>query len=316
LATASRALNGGVASPRSIAAVNDAVARLGFVPNRAARTLASRKTDAVALVIPESPEFLFHDQFLARATHAIAAEFWRAEIQPILALANPAETIASVERFLRAGNVDGMVVTSFHSDPEVEARLAEAGLPVVFLGRAPAAAQFPWVDVDAVQGGRLATERLLEQGRRHIACIGGPANMTPVADRLQGFLSAHEQAGLEPGPFLPGLFDQDWGESAANTLLRDYPEIDGLFAQGDVIAAGALHAFRSAGLRVPEDVAVVGFDDFDTATSVFPNLTTIKNPVAELSRAAADLLIGYLETGVWSDWPVVLPAQLVVRESA
>ncbi|MDR1393405.1 MAG: LacI family transcriptional regulator [Bifidobacteriaceae bacterium] len=316
LATASRALNGGIASPRAIAAVNRAVAQLGFVPNRAARTLARQKTDAIALVIPEDPAFLFYDPFLTRATHAIAAEFWRANLQPLLLLMDPAEPLTNVAHFLHSGNVDGLVVASFHDNPAMEHKLEETGLPVVFVGRAPSGENFPWVDVDGVQGGYLATKHMLEHGRRHIAMVGGPASMNATADRQAGFLKAHQEAGVEPGPALTEVFDQAWGARAATLLVERYPALDGVFAQSDPIAAGLLQGLRQAGRRVPDDVAVVGFDDFETATSVFPHLTTVRNPVAELSRAAAALLIGYLEQGKWSDWPVILPAELVIRQSA
>jgi DNA-binding LacI/PurR family transcriptional regulator len=316
LATASRALNGGVASAKSVAAVEAAVKKLGFVPNRAARTLARKKTDAVALVIPESPSFLFYDPFLTRVTHALAAEFWRGGLQPMLLLMDPEETIAGVERFLLADNVDGLVIASFHANPGMERTLEEAGLPVVFVGRAPTGDAFPWVDVDSVHGGYLATKHMLDRGRRRIACVGGPASMTPATDRHTGFLQAHAEAGVEPGPFLTGVFDQAWGKRAVARLLEEYPQVDGVFAQSDPIAAGLLHGLREAGREVPGDVAVVGFDDSDMARSVFPNLTTIRNPVGDLARAAAQLLLDRLSTGEWGDWPVSLPAELVVRDSA
>ncbi|MDR1078965.1 MAG: LacI family transcriptional regulator [Propionibacteriaceae bacterium] len=314
--TASRALSGGVASAAAVAAVRRATERLGFVPNRAARGLARQRTDAVALVIPETPSFIFYDPFLAIVTSTVSAACWKAGLQPMMVLMDPADPVHTIERFLHAGNVDGMIVTSFHHHPGMEDPLTTATLPAVFIGRPPPGSAFPYVDVANRAGARHATEHLLGLGRRHIACLSGSFDMAAAVDRRDGFWEAHRAAGVEPGPCLEGSFTARSGLALARRLLDEYPEVDAIFAQSDALAAGAIQVLTAAGRLVPDDLAVVGFDDFPTATEVFPNLTTVAQPVTELAQAAADLMIGQLKTGQWGDWPQILPTRLVVRQSA
>jgi DNA-binding LacI/PurR family transcriptional regulator len=313
--TASRALNGGVASREAIEAVNKAVRQLGFVPNQAARTLARNRTDAVALVIPEDPSRIFFDPVLAMVISRLSVDFWREGLQPLLVLMDPEDLIAKLGSFLNAGNVDGMVVTSFHSNPEVEEVIAASSLPTVFFGRPPRPDSLPYVDIDNVEGGYKATRYLLDKGRRRIACVGGPAGVPSVEDRRQGFMRACADAGVEPGPYLYGSFDPESGINAAAALVAD-PRVDAVFAQSDAIAVGVLQGLASAGKSVPEDVAVVGFDNTSTATAVLPNLTTVAQPVSEMAGEVASMLLGFLRTRQWGETPRILPTELVVRDSA
>jgi DNA-binding LacI/PurR family transcriptional regulator len=314
--TASRALNGGVASRAAIEAVNEAVRRLSFVPNQAARTLARSRTDAVALVIPADFSRIFFDPVLALVISRLSVDFWREGLQPLLVLMDPKDLIAKLGSFLNAGNVDGMVVTSFHSNPEVEELISASSLPTVFIGRPPSPYSLPYVDIDNVKGGYTATKYLLDKGHRHIACAAGPAGVPSVEDRRLGYLQALTEAGVEPGPFLYGRFEADFGIGAAAGILDGDPRVDAIFAQSDAIAAGVLQGLDAAGLSVPNDVAVVGFDNTTTATSVLPKLTTIAQPVAEMASEAASMLIGYLKYNEWGDSPRILPTELIVRDSA
>jgi DNA-binding LacI/PurR family transcriptional regulator len=314
--TASRALTGGVASAATAQAVRRAAQELGFVPNRAARGLARNCTDAIALVIPETPSFIFYDPFLAIVTSTVSAACWKAGLQPMMVLMDPDDPVHTIERFLHSGNVDGAIVASFHHSLQLEQLLTAAALPTVFIGRPPAGGDFPYVDVDNRAGARSATEHLLGLGRRRIACLGGALDMTAAVDRRAGFLEAHRQAGVEPGPYLEGSFTARSGLESVGRLLRMDPRPDAIFAQSDALAAGAIQGLTAAGLTAPDDLAVVGFDDFATATEIFPNLTTVAQPVVELAQAAADLMVGHLKTGQWGAWPQILPTRLVVRQSA
>jgi len=314
--TASRALNDGVASPAAIQAVNEAVRKLGFVPNQAARTLARSRTDSVALVIPEDPTRLFSDPVLATVITRLSVDFWREGLQPLLVLMDPKDLIAKLGSFLNAGNVDGMVVTSFHSNPEVEELISASRLPTVFFGRPPMPGILPYVDIDNVEGGYKATKHLLDAGRRNVACAGGPEGVPSVEDRKQGFLKACAEAGVRPGPYMYGRFDTDFGMSAVSAILDAEPGIDGIFAQSDAIAAGVLSGLSAARRSVPDDVAVVGFDNTATATTVFPRLTTVAQPVAEMAGQAASMLVEYLSSQEWGQCPRILPTELIVRDSA
>ncbi|MDR2377805.1 MAG: LacI family transcriptional regulator [Bifidobacteriaceae bacterium] len=314
--TASRAINGGVASKQAIAAVARAVAELGFVPNRAARTLARQRTDQVAIVAPESPTAIFVDPFIGVVIAAVAHCLWQAGLQPQLALADPADPVASTKRFLHHSNVDGILVVHFHHDSCLEALLGELDLPIAFLGRPPAGVAAPYVDADNVQGGYVATKHLLDQGRRHVASISGSLTRSAAVDRRAGYLRAHREAGVEPGPAIELDFQFGAPGAAAARLLAGDPNIDAIFAQSDSLAAGALQAAAAAGRRVPEDIAVVGYDDSATAVQVFPNLTTVAQPVAALGSAAAGLIADRLRHGRWGEWPRLFPTELVIRQSA
>ncbi|MDR1635223.1 MAG: LacI family transcriptional regulator [Bifidobacteriaceae bacterium] len=315
--TASRVINGGVASAQSIESVNQAVADLGFVPNRAAQTLARQRTDQVAIVTPESPAAMFVDPFIAIAIDAISHRLWRAGLQPQLALTDPADPIATTRRFLHHSNVDGIIVVHFIRDPQLEELLTELELPLVFVGRPPDSTRdFPYVDADNVHGGYIATKHLLDQGRRRVACMGGALVRIAAVDRRAGWLRAHREAGLEPGPYVELDFQAAGATAAAAELLRADPAVDAVFAQSDTLAVATLHAAAAQGRRVPEDLAVVGFDDSAAATRVSPRLTTVAQPIALLSSAGADLMVERLRTGRWGSWPRVFPTELVVRDSA
>jgi DNA-binding LacI/PurR family transcriptional regulator len=314
-ATASRALSGGSASPKATKAVAKAAKRLGFQPNRAAQSLAKRRTGAIALVITETPEFIFQDVYLGRLTADISQAFWSSGLQPMLVLMNPANPASTVGQVLHRGNVDGLVVTSFHPHLGMEQILGGADLPTVFIGRPPGPKAYPFVDADNRDGSRLATKHLLQAGRRHIACLAGPLSMTPAADRKQGFMDAHAEFGVTPGPCMESYFQADAGFRATERLLAADPRIDAVFAQSDSLAMGALRALTQAGRRVPDDVALVGFDDSPIATRVSPMLTTVAQPVSGLAAAAANLLVERLNTGNWGAHPVILPTKLVIRES-
>jgi DNA-binding LacI/PurR family transcriptional regulator len=314
--TASRVINGGIASPQSARAVNRAVKKLGFVPNRAARTLARQRTDAVALVTPESPALLFLDPFIAAVTSTLASCLWRAGLQPLLALMDPDDPVATTKLFLHRGNVDGIIVTHFQHNEQIEALLAASQLPAVFIGRPPSGTDAPYVDADNVHGGYIAAKHLLDRGRRHIACLGGPLSLSSAADRRSGFLQAHAEAGVTPGPYIELPFRGGAPAAAAAQLLADYPEVDAIVAQSDALAAGAVQALASAGRAMPDEVAVVGYDDSATTTPAVPALTTVTQPIGQLAAGAAKLIIDRLKTGEWGETPPLFPTQLVIRQSA
>ncbi|MDR2566087.1 MAG: LacI family transcriptional regulator [Bifidobacteriaceae bacterium] len=314
--TASRVINGGVASAQSVEAVNEAIAELGFVPNRAARTLARQRTDQVAIVTPESPAAIFVDPFIAKAIDAISHRLWKAGLQPQLALTDPADPISTTKRFLHHSNVDGIMVVHFILNQHLEELLRELELPIAFVGRPPKGVDAPYVDADNDNGGYVATKHLLDQGRRRVACLAGSSTRLAALDRRAGYLRAHREAGLRPGPYLELGFQAAAAGHAAAELLRSDPAVDGVFAQSDTLAAAALQAAAAAGRRVPEDLAVVGYDDSPTATRVVPHLTTVAQPITQLALAGADLMVNRLRDGEWGTWPRVFPTTLVIRDSA
>jgi DNA-binding LacI/PurR family transcriptional regulator len=160
-----------------------------------------------------------------------------------------------------------------------------------------------------------AARHLIDSGRTRLAMTAGPADMVAATDRLDGFRAALREAGREPPIVAHGDFTRDSGEEAAQEVLRRFPEVDAIFAANDLMGAGALKALRQAGRRVPDDVAVIGFDDIDLARYTDPPLTTVRQPVAEQARIMVEMMLERIEGGPVRE-PVVLPTRVVQRESA
>ena len=316
--TASRAINGGLkVSPQAQAAVDAAVAELRYMPNRAARTLVTRRTDSIALVVPEPDEKVLNDPYFAGTLQGLSTALADTEMQLVLLIARRGQETQRTMRYLRNGHVDGAIIVSHHSDDALASALAAARLPCVFVGRPwIASPAVPYVDVDNHRGGLRATEHLISVGCRRIATIAGPLDMAAGVDRLAGWRQALHEAGLPDDAMVCGDFTAAGGAAAMEELLRSHPDIDGLFAASDLTAVGALGVLERAGRRVPTDVKVVGFDDLGVAASATPPLTTVSNPVVEMSRAAAELLLGQIGGKAASLAPQIFSADLVVRASA
>ncbi|GAA5141709.1 LacI family DNA-binding transcriptional regulator [Nocardioides marinquilinus] len=316
-ATASRAINGAEkVSPRARSAVDAAVRALGYAPNPAARSLVTRRTDSVALVVPESDDVLFSDPFFARTLSGVSRVLGARDLQLVMLLAGPGDDEQRMLRYLRNRHIDGAIVVSHHRKHQLSDQLAGMGLPCVFVGR-------PWtsidrvayVDTDNVAGGSQATEALIARGCRRIGTVAGPADMTAGVDRLRGWRSAMREAGLADDAVVHGDFTEAGGEAAAEQLLAEHPDLDGLAVASDLMAVGALRALARAGRRVPDDVAVVGYDDIGVAERTSPPLTTVHAPVGDMAEQAARLLIEQLDGGPRA-MRIVFPPSLVRRESA
>lgn len=314
-ATVSRVVNGAASVDPALAkTVEQAVRELNYVPNHAARTLASRRTYTVTLLVPESTSKVFADPFFATVVEGIVRYLNTTEY--ILNIVTASETNpGKTRRYLLGGNVDGVLVVSHHSGDHSWAELKGA-LPTVFAGRPlTGATDSYFVEVDNAAGAAVATGRLISGGRKHIATIAGPPDMPPGIDRLDGWRSALHDAGLSDALVETGDFTVASGADAMRRLLARGVPIDGLFAANDQMASGAYSVLQEFGLRIPEDIAVVGFDDDYFATSVSPALTTIHHPIAELGEKMAELLVGLIE-GRETERISLLPTSLVVRDSA
>jgi DNA-binding LacI/PurR family transcriptional regulator len=298
-ATASRAINGGSrVSPEALAAVERAVHSLGYSPNRAARSLVTRRTDSVALVVPEPNERVFTDPFFSDWLRGVSAALAPTDLQLVLLLARPGDEGARTMRYLRNRHVDGALVISHHRDDVLTEEIAGIGLPCVFGGRPWSGAErISYVDVDNRAGGRIATEALIERGCRRIGTVTGPADMTAADDRLAGWRDALQRAGLPDDCLARGDFTVESGARATAELLEVHPDVDGIFVASDLMASGALSVLAARGRKVPEDVAVVGYDDLGVAERTDPPLTTIRQPATEMAKRATELLLEQLSRG-------------------
>jgi len=317
--TASRALNGGRnVSPRAMDAVLAAASTLGYRPNLAARSLVLGRSESVGLVISETHELLFSDPFFAAIVRGVHAELAETGTQLVLALTQHSDEHGKdkMVRFASGRHLDGVLLISHHDDDELPTALESAGIPVVLAGRGDATRC--WVDADNRGGARLGTGYLLSRRRTCLATIAGPVDMPVGRDRLLGWRDALRDAGLPepPGTVEHGDFTEVSGYRAMGRLLQRLPGVTGVFAASDPMALGALRALRHAGRRVPQDVAVVGFDDAPAAQLADPPLTTVRQPVEEMSRLMVQMLMQRIAGETLDQSRVIVPTELVRRASA
>ncbi|WP_405923270.1 LacI family DNA-binding transcriptional regulator [Streptomyces sp. NBC_00035] len=327
-ATVSRVVNGGdgVREPL-VERVRRAVEELGYVPNQAARSLVTRRHDAVAVVVAEPETRVFADPFFALQLRGISKELTAHDSQLVLLLTEGRDDHARVGRYLAGGHVDGALVFSLHLDDPLPGLIHGAGVPTVFGGR-PGWGDGPrnavsavYVDSDNRGGAREAVRHLVGLGRTRIAHITGALDQTSAVDRLDGFRDVMVDG--DPGLIAEGDFTPAGGERAMRKLLERRPDIDAVFVANDLAASGALRVLRDQGRRVPEDVAVIGFDDMlPVAEQTDPPLTTVRQDIEEMGRLMARLLLRGLdrrggEAGLGgAPSSVVLPTTLVRRVSA
>ena len=288
---------------------------LGYVTNSAARALRSQRSATIALIVPNTGQHVFNHPYFMQLLLGVSEVLNSHDIS-LLVSTNPdgCHGVAAYERVLRSKAADGAIVASAAVDDTNIIRLAESGLHAVLIGNYP-------VDVDAVlvedvAGARVATEHLISHGRRMIAHISGPLNHQTSLDRLEGFRLALAEAGraASESPVAAGDFDEETGATAAKALLDRYPAIDGIFAANDEMAYGVLVEIKRRGLRVPEDIALIGYDDFGVSRITTPAVTTISVPAAEVGRRATVRLLQVIEKRT----PFrreVLPVSLTIRDS-
>jgi DNA-binding LacI/PurR family transcriptional regulator len=312
---ASRAINN---APHVSRASRDAVARavreLGYLPDRTARALATRRTGIVALAVSHDDPELFADPFFAQVIVGVSAALDETDRHLLLSLASSDRGRARLSDLLRTRGVDGIMLMALRGDDPL-ARIAEqSGLPTVYGGR-PLRTEPRWyVDADNLGGARLATAHLIGLGRTRIVTVTGELSTHVGEARLRGYREAMIMAGLTPHGTAEGDFTEAGGAAAMSALLARHPDLDGVFAASDNMAAGALHALREAGRAVPAQVAVVGFDDLGIAARTDPPLTTVHQPIQALGGEMTRLLLGLIEGR--DRVSVILPTRLVRRGSA
>lgn len=317
-ATVSRVVNGSsTVAPHIRDEVLRAVEALGYVPNQAARSLVTHRTDSMALVVSETANRVYSDDpYFSGVILGVSQELEAANKQLVLMLAGRSSGPSRdrVERYTTSGHVDGVMIFSSHGADPLPDRLAARGVPVVCNGRPVTDTTVPFVDVENEEGARRAVRHLLDVGRSRIATIAGPQDMSAGVDRLRGFRSAIHDAGQRPTVAI-GDFTRDSGATAMRRLLAEAPELDAVFVASDLMADSALRTLRIAGRRVPDDVAVVGFDDMEFARYTDPPLTTVRQPVLDIGRTMARQLLRKC-AGEEIEAAVRLPTTLIRRESA
>ena len=259
--TASRALNDDAyVSVRAREKVLGAARELGYSPNQAARSLVTRRTGAVAVVLSEPEAKVLDDPYFASVMHGAFRELSEVGVQMLLMFVDTRDDVPRTIKFLEGGHADGALVFAPHKGDPLPTALRLARIPVVYGGRPGNGKRGAHaVDFDNKAGARLAVEHLYASGRRRIATLTGMLDHPAAADRLEGWRAAVTAAGLDPIDLAEsGDFTMASGEAAMAKLLARCPDVDAVFTASDNMAAGAMKAIRAAGRRVPSDVAVIG----------------------------------------------------------
>ena len=296
-------------------AVHAAISRLKYSPNQAARSLAGSKANAIALIVSEQGSRVLGDPFFAGVMRGVHAELAGRHTQLLLMLSRP-EDHDDLLGYLAGGHVDGALLVSLHGDDPLPRRLHEMGLPVVVGGRPLGEAPVPFVDSDNFTGGLEAVRHLVSLGRSRIATVAGPRDMAAGLDRLSGWRRGLGEAKLSAELVAEADFTPESGARAMTELLDRAPDIDAVFVAADIIALGVLQVLHARGRRIPEDVAVVGFDDSLLASTATPPLTTVRQDVEQLGRTMTWRLLGELAGEAGLPPSLLLPTSLVRRASA
>lgn len=316
--TVSRVLNGGhYVSPSAQEAVNAAIRKTGYVVNRHARSLITGRSDSVGFLLTEPQERFFEDPnfnvLLRGCTQALAAH----DIPLLLMLAGTPDERRRIMRYITAGHVDGVLLVSSHSGDPVTDELRDAGVPLVACGKPIGqASKVSYVAADDRDGARDMVRHLLSLGRRRVGTVTGPLDTPGGVERLAGYREILTEEGIAVDERLiaSGDYSRAGGEAAAARLLDRAPDLDAVFVASDLMAQGVLTALNRAGRRVPEDVAVGGFDDSPAALTARPELTTVRQPWDRISAEMVRVLLAQISGE--DPAAVILPTELVIRGSA
>ncbi|MCX4918723.1 MULTISPECIES: LacI family DNA-binding transcriptional regulator [unclassified Streptomyces] len=317
--TVSRVINGSeLVSEKARAAVLAAIAELNYVPNSVARGLVTSRTNSVALVIPESESRLGSEPYFSAVIRGVSTALAETRTQLQLVLVRDQAERDQLTESVAERRVDGVLLVSVHEHDPLPGLLEDMGLPTVLAGRRSPEESLSHVHSDNAGGAAAAVEHLLGRGRRTIGTISGPLDMDVARSRLQGWRETLEKAGHEvpEGLVASSDFTEEGGGAAMRSLLEQVPALDAVFVASDVMAAGALAELRRQGRRVPDDVAVVGFDDSIIARHTHPPLTSVRQPVEEIGSTIARILLAEIDDPEEPRRHIVLPTELVVRESS
>jgi len=313
-ATISRALNAkGDVDPATRDRVLAEAARLGYVASSTARALSNGRSNCLGLLVPSLTW-----PWMLEVLRGVADTVERSVYSLMLytTARGPDSEQAFLSQVIPSGGIDGLILIVPEGMLPYVGQLAERGLPVVCIDDRGQHPEFPAVATTNREGGHAAAAHLASINRRRIAMINGPVEYGCDRERFDGYRQALEEAGiaLEPDLVEIGDFTEEGGAQAATRLLASGLPFDALFAASDLMAVGAMRTLREAGRRVPDDVAVVGFDDIPAASQTHPPLTTVRQPLYEMGRAATELVMAAIR-GDAIDQRLELPTSLIVRES-
>ncbi|TDN91448.1 LacI family DNA-binding transcriptional regulator [Microbacterium sp. BK668] len=315
--TVSRVLNGQpYVSEEAREAIEAAIAKVGFVPNRAARSLVMQSSQAIGLIVHEPHSLFVEDPNIGSILLGANAALSEADYQLSCLIADGPRDIERLSRYLSGGLIDGVIIVSAREGDPITRAVADLRLPAAFVGHPGDIGDAAYVAIDNRGAAREISSRLVETGRRRIGMIAAALDRDSGSDRLAGFNDAlgdrFDPELVQPVP----LYSYSDGQAGMRRLLERAPDVDGIFASSDAVAAGAMDALQAAGRSVPVDVGVVGFDDSSWALRCDPPLSTVHQPADQLGRAAAELVLRQLRGEERETRGRVLDCPVVWRESA
>jgi LacI family transcriptional regulator len=289
----------------------------GYHPNAAARTLASQRSWTLGLILPLSVSFFFTDPYYPHLTKGIAQACNQYDYTLALFLVSSKEDEEKMfPRVSRHGLLDGVIVQSgHHGDQGIIGQLVDAKIPLVVVGRPFRSDNVSYVDIDNVNAAYNAVAHLIRLGYQRVGTITGPVASTVGIDRVNGYRKALVERGrvIDESLIVEGDFTEAGGYYGMQKMLSAKP--DAVFAASDIMAIGAMRAVRDAGLRIPDDIAFVGFDDLPIATLSDTQLTTIRQPVVPFGAKAVEILIDLIENGSYPPRHIIMDTELVIRDS-
>jgi len=294
----------------------EAARKLNYHPNSAGRKLVSGKSNTLGLVLCQSPEQVFADAFLPRVILGVEQAALQEKFHVLLKPVDPSDS-EGYARLIRENHVDGIILSGPRQDDAEITRLHDEGVPIILLGQLPGTS-LCFVDVNAISGAEVAVSHLLDAGHERIGMItNAPLSYTSAQQRRAGYASALQRKNirLDPSLIVEGNYTPASGYHAMKQLLSQSPGPTALFVASDVVAAGAILAAKRAGLRIPDDLAIVGFDDIPMAEYLDPPLTTVRLPAFGLGWAAGERLIHLIRGDGLDQNGLFLESQLVIRDS-
>lgn len=295
--------------------VQEVIQSLNFQPNMAARGLAAGSTRVIGLVIPQGVSSIFSDPYFSLVIQGVSSACNHLGYSIMLWLAEPQYERKTIGQILNNSLIDGVIILAMLLDDPLIDHLFESNRPFMTIGRHPTNEKINYVDVDNRAGAYQAVSFAIRSGHHRVALIGGPRNMVSGQDRYQGYLDALHEYGLPMMPELitEGDYSDAGGYEAMKRLLSFRP--DAVFAASDVMAFAAIRAIQEECLSVPEDIAIVGFDDIPPAATSKPALTTVRQPILQSGKIVAEMLIDRIEHPDPQSHCVILPTELVIRSS-
>ena len=296
--------------------VQKVIQSTGYQPHAAARSLASRRSRMIGLVLPRTVSSFFTDPYFPRLTQGVAQACNQHNYTLGLFLVDTKEDEKRIfPRISHKGLLDGIILQTAEKGDLLIERLVKSGFPVIIAGRPFITNGISYIDVDNVNAAHEAVRHLIRLGYRRIGTITGRMNRTYAIDRKEGYLKAIREQGWKVDNTLiaVGDFSEETGYSAMKQLLPARP--DAVFAASDALAIGAIRAVREAGICVPDDIAMVGFDDLPQASRPDYSLTTVRQPIFQFGIQAVETLIDLIENGIKPSRRIIMDTELVIRDS-